>query len=205
MAKVVIAKLKSISPYSQSKHYVLDKKSGESAGDFEKRTWRERLHVNEEGFVFIPPMALKNCLSEAAKYMSIKIPGKGKATFTKHFEAGVLVVDPIVLPVRKEDVDGEWFFIPSDGKRGGGSRVDKCMPKIPKWEGSAQFHILDNEVLNSIPAPEGMEPICPTASGEMTAFEFHLRQAGGFIGIGRFRPRNNGFYGRFTVEAITIS
>jgi hypothetical protein len=29
-----------------------------------------------------------------------------------------------------------------------------------------------------------------------------LEQAGAFIGIGRFRPRNNGFYGRFKVEAI---
>ena len=30
----------------------------------------------------------------------------------------------------------------------------------------------------------------------------HLTQAGQFIGIGRFRPRNNGFYGRFAVDKV---
>ena len=53
--------------------------------------WRERLHVNSDGYVFIPPMAFKNCISEIAKYRSDKIPGKRNATYTKHFESGVLV------------------------------------------------------------------------------------------------------------------
>jgi hypothetical protein len=33
-------------------------------------------------------------------------------------------------------------------------------------------------------------------------FEHHLHEAGKFIGIGRFRPRNNGFYGRFDVLGV---
>jgi hypothetical protein len=33
-------------------------------------------------------------------------------------------------------------------------------------------------------------------------FEQHLKDAGNFIGIGRFRPRNNGYYGRFSVKSI---
>ena len=38
---------------------------------------------------------------------------------------------------------------------------------------------------------------------ELTPVEFHiLREAGKFIGIGRFRPRNNGYYGRFDVESV---
>lgn len=191
--KTVTATLKSISPYSQGKHFATDKKQGESERDHEARRWRERLHVNAEGKVFIPPMAFKNCLTDAAQFLSIKIPGKRNATFTKHFEAGVLVTDPLTLPVLKDDVQGEWRFVPSDGKRGGGSRVDKCFPVIPEWQGDVTFHVLDETLLTVIDTPEG----------KMTAFEWHIRQSGSFIGIGVFRPRKNGFYGRFKVQKIT--
>lgn len=195
--KTITATLKSTSPYSQGKHYVPEKRQGENARDCEARTWRGRMHVNEDGNVFIPPMAFKNCLSEAAKFLSIQIPGKGKATFTKHFEAGVLVMDPLVLPIKADDVQGAWRFVPSDGKRGGGSRVDKCFPEIAAWSGDVVFHVLDETLLTLIDTPED-SPL----PKKVTAFEWHLRQAGNFIGIGVFRPRNNGFYGRFTVECL---
>lgn len=193
--KTVIATLKSISPYSQSRHYTDAKKQGESSADYETRTWRERMHVGQDGNIFIPPMSFKNCLSEIAKFLSVQIPGKGKATFTKHFEAGVLVMEPLTLPLKKADVKGEWLFVPADGMRGSGKRVDKCFPLINEWKGEVTFHVLDETLLTKIATPEG----------EMSAFEWHLRQAGAFIGIGRFRPRNNGFYGRFAVERIVWS
>jgi hypothetical protein len=178
-----VATLKSASPYSQSRYYYTEKLDKENHADYEKRTWRDRLHANKDGFVFIPPMAFKNCLSEAAKYLSIQIPGKGKATYTKHFEAGVLCMDPLVLPIKKDDVEGEWLHVPSDGRRGGTKRVEKCFPVIHEWSGDVIFHILDNTITEDV-------------------FENHLTQAGQFIGLGRFRPRNNGYYGRFSVEDI---
>jgi hypothetical protein len=179
--RIVTAHLESVSPYSQSRHYTTPKKDKESAKDYEARTWRDRLHVNAEGFVFMPPMAFKNCLSEAAKYLGIQVPGKGKATYTRNFEAGVLVVDGITLGVKADEVEGEWLFVPSDGKRGGGKRVDKCFPVIRQWSGEVQFYILDETITAEV-------------------FQKHLEEAGKFIGIGRFRPRNNGFYGRFRVK-----
>lgn len=121
--KTAVATLQSVSPYSQSRHYTTEKLSKEQPNDYEKRTWRDRLHVNEAGQVFIPPMAFKNCIAEAAKFLARQIPGKGKSTYTKHFEAGVLVIEPLVLPVMKADVQGEWLFLPADGKRGSGRRV----------------------------------------------------------------------------------
>jgi len=185
--KTAVARLKSISPYSQSRHYTTPERGQkETPADYEKRTWRERLHVNDEGYVFMPPMAFKNCLSEAAKFLSHRIPGKGKATYTKHFEAGVLVTDALVLPIKKESVEGQWLFVPSDGKRGSGSRVDKCFPVIKEWEGDVTFFILDETI-------------------DEAAFKEHLEEAGKFIGLGYFRPRNNGFWGRFSVEAIKWS
>lgn len=181
--KTAVAKLKSASPYSQSKHYTTDKLEKEGAKDYESRTWRDRMHTDENGLVFIPPMSFKNCLSEAAKFLSVQIPGKGKSTYTKHFEAGVLVTDALKLGINASDVKGEWLFVPSDGVRGSGKRVDKCFPVIHEWSGDVTFYILDETITKDV-------------------FHEVLKQAGAFIGIGRFRPRNNGFYGRFTVESF---
>lgn len=181
--KTAIASLKSISPYSQSRHYDTLKLDKEMPKDYEKRTWKDRCHYNKDGFVFIPPMAFKNCLSEAAKYLGIKIPGKGKATYTKHFEAGVLVLEGLVLKETRETIKGQWLFVPSDGKRGGSSRVDKCFPVIQEWSGDVTFHILDETITEDV-------------------FTEHLEQAGKFIGLGYFRPRNNGYWGRFEVVKV---
>ena len=181
--RTATAYLKSISPYSQSRHYDTAKLNKERPDDYETRTWRDRMHATELGYVFIPPMAFKNCLSEIAKYLGEQIPGKGKSTYTKHIEAGVLVLEGLTLDVKKENVPGEWLFVPADGKRGSGKRVRKCFPLISEWAGQVQFHILDDTVTEEV-------------------FEKHLDQAGKFIGIGRFRPRNNGYYGRFSVERV---
>lgn len=182
--RTIIAKLESISPYSQSRMYEVPKLPEELDKDFEARTWRNRLHRDEKGFVFIPPMAFKNCLSEIAKFRSIQIPGKGKSTYTKHFEAGILVIDPLRLDISAEEVQGEWLSVPSDGRRGGSRRVNKCFPVIQHWSGTQTFLILDDIIT-------------------LPVFKQHLEEAGKFIGIGRFRPRNNGFYGRFKVNEVT--
>lgn len=179
----IVAKLKSMSPYSQSQHHETEKKEKESHSAYEERTWREKCHYDEKGDIYVPPMAFKNCVSEAAKYLSIQIPGKGKATFTKHFEAGIMVKDNTYLGTNIKDMKGERFFVPSDGKRGGPSRVFKFFPVIPEWAADVTFYILDETIT-------------------LDVFKEHLQEAGKFIGIGRFRPRNNGFYGRFEVVSV---
>lgn len=181
--KLCEAKLRGVTPYSQGRHITADKLEGELDKAYEERTWRERLHVNQDGNVYIPPMAFKNCIAEIAKFLGTKIEGKRGATWTKHFEAGIAVFDPLVLPLKKEDIPGEWLFVPSDGKRGGQRRVDRCFPVIHQWEGIVTFHILDDIITEKI-------------------FRQHLEKAGMFIGIGRFRPKNNGYYGRFEVVSM---
>lgn len=178
--KRAICKLKSASPYSQSKYIQERKSKDETHADFEKRSWYQRCHWNEAGRMFIPPMSFKNCIAEAAKYKTIQIPGKGKSTYTKHFEAGVMVTQPLVLDVTRESVQHEWLHVPSDGRRGGTTRVEKCFPMVPSWSGTVEFLILDEIITEEV-------------------FKEHLDDAGSFIGIGRFRPRNNGYYGRFEV------
>lgn len=160
------------------------KGTGETPDAFEERTWRERIHVDKDGEAFIPPTALKNCLAEAAKYLSESVPGKGKSTYTKHFEAGVLVTDPLMLGIKASEIVGERLFVPASGKRGDGKRVWKTFPVIPEgWSCHGQLYLLDPVLIDK---PEKVEE--------------YLGHAGKFIGMGRFRPRNNGFYGRFVIK-----
>lgn len=170
-------------PISFSAPIQSKKSTGETHDAFEDRTWRERLHV-AKGEVFIPPSALKNCLSDVAKYLSESVPGKGKSTYTKHFEAGILVTDPLMLGVKADDVPGERLFVPASGKRGDGKRVWKTFPIIMDWKASARIYLLDPILIDK---PDKVRE--------------YLEHAGKFIGLGRFRPRNNGYYGRFDVTA----
>jgi hypothetical protein len=177
------AHLESVAPYSPSRMHATLKLEKERPDDYEKRTWREKAHADENGNIFMPPMGFKLCLAECAKFISEQIPGKGKSTYTKHFEAGVLCMEPLVLPVKKDAVQGEWFNMNADGKRGSGTRVRRCFPVIPEWKGSVNFFVIDNTLTEKV-------------------FKHHLEEAGKFIGIGRFRPRNGGFYGRFRLTGM---
>jgi len=183
----VTCELVGVSPLSFSAPIQSKKATGETHDAFEERTWRERMHVDGDGHVFIPPTALKNCLAEVAKYLSESVPGKGKATYTKHFEAGIMVSEQMVLPNCPEEVPGERLFVPADGRRGSGKRVWKTFPRIDEWRVQAVIYVLD-----------------PVLIGKPEKIEEYLGHAGKFIGLGRFRPRNNGYYGRFRVENFAV-
>lgn len=183
--KKAICKLESVSgsPITFGKYYSTPKLPKELANDYEKRTWRERLHYREDGAVYIPAAMFGNCIREAAKFRSIPIPGMGKANFTKHFDAGIQVMNDIDLKVQKDDVEGVDLMVPSDGRRGGTSRVAKTFPIIDSWNGEISVLLMDDIITKDV-------------------FEDVLRTAGQLIGIGTFRPRNRGTNGRFAVSKI---
>ena len=183
--KLATCTLKSISPYSQSRNHLQDveKKADESHDEFDTRTWRHKCHATKDGHIFIPPMAFKMGLDRAAQMFSKKIAGKGNATYSKFFVSGVLCMDGPELPLKPEDVAGDRIFANADGKRGSGKRVWRTFPRIDEWEADVDFHILSEDIPKDI-------------------FEDYLRKAGAFVGIGRFRPENGGFYGRFEVADI---
>lgn len=185
--KKATCKLASLSPLSFSKHVEVEKLPKELAKDYEERTWRERIHYDADGQVFIPTTMFKNCISGAAKYLSMQIPGKGKSTYTKHFEAGIMCPDfEAHIGIHKDEVESERLFVPSDGTRDGTTRVLKCFPIIKEWKTTVDFYIIDSTITKEV-------------------FQQHLNEAGNLIGIGRFRPRNNGYYGRFRVVDIKWS
>ncbi|MHC4687685.1 MAG: hypothetical protein ACYTEW_25770, partial [Planctomycetota bacterium] len=163
------------------------KNTGESHDDFEQRTWRERLHVDEKGEVFIPPLALKNTLANVAKFLSETVPGKGKATYTKHFLAGILVVQPLMLGVKGKDVEGVRMHVPSDGRKGGTTRVYKTFPVVQEWQSKTEIILLD-----------------PLLVGKPEKVEEYLIHAGKFIGLLAMRPQTGGYYGRFTIDNFKV-
>ncbi len=185
-------RIKGISPYSQSRPHLEEQEPNEGHDDYRKRTWRNHLHVDKDGMVIIPPSSIKNCISEAAKFLNIQVPGKGKATYTKHVEAGVACIKPVELGTRAADVQSETLFLPADGRRGSGKRIWKQYPFIPEWDGDVELIVLDETVLQT------------SRSSGNPVLQDIVEGAGQFIGLGRFRPRNNGYYGRFTIETFAV-
>lgn len=183
MPKTAICTLAAVSPYSQSRAHETPKKEKEAPDAYEQRTWREKAHFNDKGEVYIPPMSFKMALDAAAKYLSIQVPGKGKATYTKHFASGCLVMDPVMLGISKDDLVADRIHANADGVRGSGKRVWRYFPRVDEWQADVEFHVYDDAITKDV-------------------FDKVLTEAGRFIGVGRFRPQNGGFYGRFAVEQI---
>jgi hypothetical protein len=180
MPKIVTVKLKSTAPLSQShKHDLPRMHDGKETHEaYEARTWREKCNVGENDEIVIPAMAFKQALDAVAKRLGDQIPGKGKATYTKHFKGGVICESDVAIGWKKADVPSITISANSDGVRGSGKRVNRTFPQVPHWEGIATFAILDDTITKQV-------------------FERHLREAGRFIGVGRFRPENGGLNGRF--------
>jgi hypothetical protein len=186
--KVVVATvaLRGISPISFGRHHETPPLSEDESKDAqERRTFRNKAHFSNSGEMYLPPMMLKKSLQEAASYLSLSIPGKGQSKYTKHFLAGVLVLELAPLtwegkPLKIANAREEVFFVSSTGKAGSGSRVKRHFPTVDQWEVVVQYHILDGTITPAV-------------------FERVLGAAGRFIGIGRFRPVNGGYYGRFQI------
>lgn len=179
--RIAMVSIEGISTYGQSKYIESPRKEKETAADWERRCWRERMHVNENGYVFIPPMAFKKSITRAAQMNPMQIPGRGKATYTKHFLAGILVLEPLMLPHKAMDVSGQWLFIPANARSS--DRVWKCFPYINDWGGDVIFHVLDDTITPPV-------------------FKRHIVEAGEFVGLGFFRPERGGYWGRFKVKNI---
>lgn len=176
--------LRSVTPYSQSRYHESPKLDNELPDAYDKRTCREHLHYDPAtGEVFIPPMAIRNSLSEAAQFLSMRVPGKGQATYTKHFLAGVMLMEPVKLGIHKDGIPIEALFLPTDGVRGGGKRAIRRFPRIDSWTATCDILVVDETISEEV-------------------LKHHIIQAGLLIGIGRFRPRNGGFYGRYELVSM---
>lgn len=182
-----VCSLRSLDRYSQSAPILEVKKNSETHDQFDERTWRLHAHLNpdDSGTLCIPATAFSNCIKTAALKLGKKVKGRGAATYGKFFQGGVMVTDPLPLPkYRRETVTGEKVYVhanPSKGERAG--RVWRTYPKIDAWSGDVTFLVLDQVITEEV-------------------FRETLIYAGQVIGIGRFRPENRGYYGRFALERM---
>jgi hypothetical protein len=182
--RVVTVKVEGVSPFMFCKPVLEKPAQGETHDAKEERTWRGRIHKDPAtGQAYIPAMAWKNGLAAAAKRAGIQIPGQGKARYTKHFESGILVLDNVVLPIKADDVPGDWRFVPSSGISGDGKRVMKCFPYVAEWGGTVEYYVIDPVITEDV-------------------FAQVMEQFGQFVGVGMYRPENRGIHGRFAVRSI---
>jgi len=175
-----IVTLKSMSPYSQSRAHEEPLYKNEDKGDYDKRTWRAHMHV-ENGSVVIPAKAITDCLVEACQYSGKKI--SGNLTWTKKFESGIALFENPSLNIEPATVGYIDCYCHANGKRGSSTRVMRRFPLIPSWETTFEIHVLDPIITEAI-------------LREMIGL------AGLFKGLGRYRPANRGTNGRFELVEL---
>lgn len=190
---IVIAEvtLRSTAPYTQSRKHDVDKLEGEGADAYEKRTWKEHMHVrtynrgkaSERTTVVIPAAGMNLAIAAGAKYMNRKIEGQKNNTWTKHFAAGVAVTEDIDLKIDPETCECQTIHAHANGVRGSGTRVKRFFPKFAAWEATFEVMVLDPLITESI-------------FGEV------LENAGLFIGVGQHRPEQLGTNGRWEIVNI---
>lgn len=184
MIRIATAAITGISPYSASAPYRSEKTREESYDEFEARCWREHLTVGEDGKVVISFMAFKMALTGAAKLTQRKL--KGSQTYSKSMETGVLLDAPLALGIDPANVKSERFYVNADGVRGSGKRVWRTFPMIFPWAGTLRIHVMNPAIAKDV-------------------FEEYLREAGMYIGVGRFRPEKGGVNGRWSVGSVKWS
>jgi hypothetical protein len=183
--RVATIRIKGLTPYSQSRALQSEKNREETHDDFDKRIWREHLHVNSAEKYYIPAVAITQGLADAASYLGKggDLKKKGNATWAENFRCGLAIAQGPVL--NASEPRPERVYCHADGKRGSGKRVWRTFPVFDAWQATLVIHILDDSIPEEI-------------------FEKVVNAYGLFIGVGRFRPQNNGYLGRFVVENMKI-
>lgn len=190
VTKAVVT-LRSTAPYTQSRKHDTEKLEGESANAHEERTWKERMHVriinkgkpNERRTVVMPASGMNQSIAAAAKFLNKKIEGQRNSTWTKHFVAGVAVLQDIDLHLDPDDCIRRTINANADGVRGSGKRVTRHFPQFMEWEATFEVMVLDPLITEAI-------------------FTEVLEAAGLFVGVGQHRPEQLGTNGRWEVIKI---
>lgn len=179
--------IKSLSPYSQSMAFRSEKSREQTHDDFDQAAWREHIHADVKGNVFIPAVAFMKGLAEAASYLGKggELKKKGSATWAQNFQCGMAIAAGPPIGKTVDDAVGERVYCHADGNRKSGKRVWRTFPLFDNWSAKVTIHILDDTIPEEI-------------------FRRVFEAFGLFIGVGRYRPENGGYLGRFTVEDIEI-
>lgn len=183
--------LRGICDYSQSKYLDthanpdLAKRDKEDDAQREARIWKAKMHT-VNGHLAVPALSVKAAFVSASKKLGIKIPGKGKQTYTHAIQSSMLPMSDLFetnIPVAQ--VEGVTLPQNSRGEKGSGGAGKMVLRTFPivraGWECECEFSIYDEGVTKEV-----MHKV--------------MQYAGTQIGIGRWRPENGGMNGRFVTE-----
>lgn len=176
----VLMELKSVTPVTFNKKLMSEKGPNETHDDLEKRVWRERCDCDGDEKLVLRSDRFKKCIVTGAQKLNKQIPGEGKATYTKHFKGGVIVMNHIPLGIKRDEIEPMLIYTsprPKDGKRW------IHFPIVNEWAGELTVNVLDEKITKEV-------------------FEEVVRYAGMTVGIGSWRPENSGENGRFEVADI---
>lgn len=186
--RILTVTIEGTTTYSQSRafdqeslHEDWRKRSDETHDAYDARAWREKCTTDETGQIVVPAAAFKQAFDSAAKMLSIQIPGKGKATYTKEVVRGITVFGALPLGVLKDEAVPVRIHANADGIRGSGKRVFKTFPSVPApWGGELEIAVISETI-------------------PVDVVERVVKASGRYVGVGRFRPENGGTNGRYSV------
>ncbi|HTJ52654.1 MAG TPA: hypothetical protein VL443_24530 [Cyclobacteriaceae bacterium] len=187
--KIYKVKIKGITPYMQ--HRMDDQKLEQwekQRGPIHERPElvkedlvRAEYHCyrNSDEQCFIPSEQIRGALIAAGSYVKAKVGGRSKSM--KQIVAAMFMVSPdqILLP------DFDSIDKRSAVNRNVKARVIVVRPKWSEW--SAEFTLSIDEDSITIQTIEQI-----------------IEYAGKYVGIGSFRPSNNGMFGRFELTTIKL-
>lgn len=159
----------------------------ETPDQFDDRAVLTRVRLDNEGHPAISSEGIKRAILIAGTRLNMKVPGGagGKATFKARLQAGILLTGdsfPVFRNGKRitlQDLTIEMLDVPSDGKKGGTSRVFRRFPKLlGSWEAQCEFIITDEALTEDV------------------LFR-HIRAAGLYDGIGTYRVGTGYSHGLF--------
>lgn len=132
----------------------------------------------QEGLCYIPAEHFRQSLINAGTYMKSKVGARSKSMKTIVAATFMIAPDEILIP--------DWDIIDkrSAVNKNIKGRVMVIRPKWTEWEVSVTMNCSESTI---------------TKETIQQLFEY----AGNYVGIGSFRPTNNGLFGRFEVLSIS--
>jgi hypothetical protein len=175
-------------PYSQSRRVEVfePKREKESHDEWDLRVWRLKAHTSPDGkSVVIPSHGIQQALVLGAQKGRLT-PSAAKSAregLAKRLETGLMMMGDASTDMSLDNAVMIAIQANADGKRGSGARVTRRFPVWNEWSARFEVTLLDETL----------------TTADLTAA---VKWAGLVAGLGRFRPANGGFNGRFNVEKV---
>lgn len=179
--------LKSLSPYMQHRMDDLSLSEWEKvrrqiierpeASQTDAHRAEYHCYRNNEGKCYIPADQLRGSLINAGTYMKSKVGARSKSM--KTIVAATFMIAPDEILIQDWDTIDKRSAVNKNIK----GRVMVVRPKWLEWEADV--------ILN-----------CQESSITRETIQQLFEYAGSYVGIGSFRPTNNGLFGRFEVVSI---